>query len=112
MMVYPEPAATNEPPVTDVYGNALQNPAPSGIPVRGMIQPSSSADMAAEGQVTGEFIRFICQSFPGGPWARVTWDNRNWDVVGVPVRRYGFRSLAHVTVTLKARFDRPTGEPR
>ena len=109
--VYPEPAATGAAAPVDVYGNPIQTPTGTGVPVRGVVQPSSSADMAIEGQVTGEFVRFICPAFPAGPWARVNWDGRDWDVYGTPVRQNAFRSLRHVTVTLRSRLDKPTGQP-
>lgn len=97
LTVYPEVETT------DAYGNVVRVPSTVPVTVRGRVQPASSDELTALGLVTETVVRFISRSFPGGPWARVEFDGREWDVVGEPRVHRGSPRTAHKTVYLKAR---------
>lgn len=87
----------------DAYGNVVRVPSDTPVTVRGRVQPSTSDELSALGFATETVVRFIARSFPGGPWARVEFEDREWDVVGEPRVHRGSPRTAHVTVYLKAR---------
>lgn len=88
---------------TDDYGNRILGPAENGVEVRGRWQPSSSDESADLGQQTFTAYRFLCRTFPAGPYGRVVFDGSDWDVVGDPKRHRGSALTSHVTVFLKER---------
>jgi hypothetical protein len=95
--VYPEVKTT------DSYGNTVWKPSPTGTPVAGRVQPSTSTESAELGQTVGETVRFLSRDFPAGPFARVEWDDRSWDVLGAPREHRGSPRTAHYTTYLRAR---------
>jgi len=99
--VYPEVDST------DSDGNPVRVPATTGVPVRVWMQPASAAESAAAGQAVTTTYKAFGRSFPAGPFARVEWDGRSWDVVGDPMRWDGIPDVAHVEVMLTARTARP-----
>lgn len=96
LQVYPEVVET------DAYGNPMRVPGPTPVVVPGRVQPSTADENSLLGQTAFAVVRFIGRTFPGGPWAKVVYDGREWDVVGEPRRHNGIPP-GHVTVYLKAR---------
>ncbi|WP_117198975.1 head-tail adaptor protein [Nocardiopsis sp. TNDT3] len=88
---------------TDPDGNPVRIPAADPVQVRARVQPVSSNDVAAAGQQTVARYRLITREAPLGPWARVRWDGRDWDIDGEPLRSNGSRRTRHVQAILKAR---------
>lgn len=88
---------------TDSYGNIILVPSATGVTVRGWAQPSTSYETAQLGQdAVTTVYRFLSRTFPGGPFATVTFDGRSWEVLGEPrFRDYG--TGRHYTTYLKAR---------
>lgn len=93
--------------VEDDLGNKLESAEGDPIELVAAVQPQTVIEDATAGQVAGEVRNLICRSFPAGPWARVHWDGRDWDVIGEP-KRYG-RSprTAHDVVQIRTRDRRP-----
>lgn len=95
--------------IRDARGNYVRQPVKTGpgIAVRGRMQPASSEETATDGQLVSTLWAFIGRVFPAGPWAAVTWDGRDWDVVGEPaVHRGASPRTSHVSVLLRARSPR------
>jgi hypothetical protein len=95
--VYPEVESEDE------YGNTVMVPSDEGVSVRGRWQPGTAEESAAEGQETSTTYRFLCRTFPAGPYARVTFDGSDWDVLGEPKHYRGSTLTGHYTVRLKER---------
>lgn len=96
--VYPDTLTT-----TDEYGNKIVGPAVAGVTVRGRWQPSTAAESADLGQEASTVYRFISRDFPAGPYARVEYDDTDWDVLAEPKRHRGSSTTRHVTTFLKER---------
>lgn len=103
LLVYPEVMSD------DGYGTPLRVPGTVPVEVRGRVQQSpgrwtgSPSGDAVLGQTVETLVRFIGRTFPAGPWAKVTWNGRDWGVVGEPAEHRGSPRTAHVTVILNAR---------
>lgn len=97
ILVWPEVDAT------DSDGNPVKVPAPDPIQVQCRVQPVSSTDVVAAGQQTVARYRVITRDAPLGPWARVRWRGRDWDVEGEPLWSNGSPRTRHVKAILKAR---------
>ncbi len=89
----------------DGYDTPTRVPALVPVSVRGWMQPVSAAERQALGQQSATVYRLFAVSIPGGPWARVEWDGRDWDMLGEPLAHDGggIIALDHMTVTLAAR---------
>jgi hypothetical protein len=88
---------------TDDYRNRVLGPSGSGVIVRGRWQPGVAEESAAQGQETTTLYRFLCRDFPAGPYAKVTFDGADWDVVGEPKKHRGSAATRHTTVLLRER---------
>lgn len=97
VQVYPEVKSS------DSYGNTVWRASTTPVTVFGRVQPSTSTESAELGQVVGETVRFVSREFPAGPFARVEWDGRSWDVFGAPRRHRGSMRTEHCTTYLRAR---------
>lgn len=96
--VYPEVESTDA-----RYGNRILGPDDEGVTIRGRWQPGAAEESATQGQETTTLYRFLCREFPAGPYAKVTFDGSDWDVVGEPKQHRGSAATRHVTVLLKER---------
>lgn len=99
VLVYPEVASD------DGYGTPIRVPAEEPVLVRGWMRPVSAEERQALGQQSATTYRLFARDIPGGPWARVSWDGRDFDAVGEPLVHdsAGVTSLDHMTVLLAAR---------
>jgi hypothetical protein len=88
---------------TDEYRNKVMVPAEDPIEVPGRLQPSTTNELAEEGQSTDTRYRFISRTFPGGPYARVVVDGETWDVDGTPKHHTGSALTEHYTTILVRR---------
>lgn len=88
---------------TDDRGNVIHVPAAEPVTVRCRVQPVSSADVAVAGEQVTTVYRLITRDAPLGPWARVEWNGREWDLAGEPLRSNGSPTTRHVTALLRAR---------
>jgi hypothetical protein len=86
--------------VTDGRGNPIRVPAASATPVVGAVHPVTTEEATALGQTVDTVRSFTGKSFPGGPWARVHWDGRDWQVHGEPVFYRRGAATRHVSVIL------------
>jgi hypothetical protein len=87
--------------VVDSYGTPKRVPGPLPYVVGGRVQPVSMADMPDD--QTATLYRFITRDLPGGTWARVEWDGREWDVIGEPRRSNGSDRTRHASIVIRAR---------
>ncbi len=97
VVVYPEDE------ITDERGNTVYEPSATGVVVRGRVQPVRSDDAAVTGQEVATVYRLTARTAPLGAWARVVWDDREWDLVGEPLWSNGSPRTRHVTALLTAR---------
>lgn len=97
LLVYPEVHGD------DGYGTPMRVPSNVPVVVIGRFQPVSAEESQAAGQAVGTVYKFIARDFPGGAWARVATQGRDWDVVGEPQRHNGSPATRHSTVMLRAR---------
>jgi hypothetical protein len=88
---------------TDDRRNRVRVPSGTPVAVRGRLQPISSEESATLGQEVATVYRFVCRTFPGGPWASVSGAGREWDVIGEPSVYTGSPRVAHTSVLLRAR---------
>lgn len=99
----------------DDLGNPVLLPTGTPVIVRGQVQPVSAEEATHLGQVATTIYRFIGRSFPAGPWSRVEWDGRDWDVHGEPTRSQGSPHTTNVVAYLVAREshvpDMPSDDP-
>lgn len=93
---------------TDRDGNPIHVPAAEPVQVRCRVQPVSSRDVIAAGQQTTARYRMSARNAPLGPWARVRWRDRDWDVEGEPMYQRGSRRTRHVVAILRARGEGST----
>ena len=95
--------------VDDGYGGKTWKPSPTGTAVRASVQPvnsEASDELAVSGQSveTVYRVRTVRHSgAPVGPWARVRWLDRDWDVVGEPDRQNGSETTTHSVFRIRAR---------
>lgn len=95
---------------TDPDGNEIWGPSETGVDVRASVQPISSDEAAVNGQQVSTVYRVRpvrSSPVPVGPWAKVVWDGREWDVVGEPARHNS--SPATRRVTFQIRGSTPKG---
>lgn len=101
LLVYPEVEKD------DGYGGTIRVPGPTPVTVRGRVQPIGTQLLGTEDSRDGQELdtrwRFIGRTFPTGPWGKVVFDGREWDLDGEPKRHAGSTRTRHVTVTLRAR---------
>lgn len=98
LLVYPEVESV------DTYGNTLRGPADVPVAVSAQVQRSTSSERASQGQVSRTSVKVWARSLPTGPWGRVEWAGRSWDVEGeVERRRDGSPATWHDCVYLRAR---------
>lgn len=103
VLVYPEVVTD------DGYGTPIRVPSTTPVEVRGRVQPVAATEVEVSGQQVNTTHRFIARSMPGGAWAKVVWNDREWDVLGEPKRYHDTRTIAHVTVLLAARASESAG---
>lgn len=89
--------------ITDDRGNVLWRPSTTPVRVRCRVQPVTTDEPAVAGQATETTYRVIARDAPLGPWARVEWDGRTWDVVGEPQRYSGSPATRHVDALIRMR---------
>ncbi len=93
----------------DPDGNTVRKPSATGVSVLASVQPittSPSAEIAVAGQQTVTMYRVRCnrnELVPVGPWARVHWRGRDWDVFGEAARYTGSAATAHVSFRIQSR---------
>ena len=87
----------------DDDGNYAWRPGTTGITARARVQPVSSTELAVNGQRVATLARVIARGVPAGPWDRVDYAGRTWDVLGEPERRGDSTATVHVTVLIQAR---------
>ena len=76
ILVYPQEQATDD------RGNRVWQPAATPVEVRCRVQIDQTTEPTVSGQATTTTYRVIARTAPLGPWARVEWRGRAWDVVG------------------------------
>ncbi|NGO71452.1 phage head completion protein [Streptomyces boncukensis] len=87
---------------TDDRGNTVWRPSTTGVPVRCRVQPVDSDEPAVPGQATETTYRVIARDAPLGPWVRVEWNGRTWDVIGEPRRYNGSPATRHIDALIRA----------
>ncbi|MCK2237711.1 MULTISPECIES: hypothetical protein [unclassified Crossiella] len=90
--------------VVDEYGQAVRVPdLTRPVTVTDVhLHPVASAESADLGQVATARYRLIARAAPVGPWARVDWRGRSYDVVGEPATWHAPDHLAHVSALIQA----------
>ncbi len=97
ILVYPQEQTTDD------RGNVIWRPASTPVRVRCRVQPLEAAEPTVPGQATETTYRVIARDAPLGPWARVEWAGRTWDVVGEPRRYNGSVVTRHVDARIRLR---------
>lgn len=88
----------------DEDSNPVWRPGTTPTVVRCRVAPVSAEEAAVIGQDVTSLMRVIATRWPVGPWSRVEWGGRTWDVVGEPQRHPGATpATAHVSVLLRSR---------
>jgi head-tail adaptor len=90
----------------DPSGNTVFKPAVTGVVVLASVQPISSTEPSVAGQETVATYRVRVnrrQAVPLGPWSKVLWDGRSWDLDGEPARYTGSAATEHVSFRIKSR---------
>ena len=100
VLVYPEVESVDD------YGNTVRVPGVIPVTVWALCQPSSTEEYVAYGDGVSEVSRILCREFPAGPWGKVTFDGRDWDVVGAPKPHRSFALTSHDTAVVKSRSPR------
>lgn len=98
MLIYPEVVVVND------RGTPLKVPSetPVEIYVSTMEDRSSTAELS--GQLTARVIRCQTRSAPAGSWARVVYDNEEWDIAIPPRFSPGVsKATQHVEFTIRSR---------
>lgn len=83
--------------------DGTRGPAGAPITVSCRVQPSSTANDGDDGYADMTTYRVIARSLPAGPWDRVTWDGRDWTVVGQPQKWRGSARVTHHTAVIQRR---------
>ena len=100
--LYPDVVAT------DGDGNPGQRrPGTVSQPISGRWEYVSATEDTTDGQEVNTRADFRCRSFPAGFAGRVTYDGRDWDVLGEPTVSGLSPLTRHLKVRLVARTDRP-----
>ena len=83
--------------------DGTRGPAGTPVTVSCRVQPVSSTPDGDDGYTDLTTYRLIGRSLPAGPWDRVTWDDRDWSVVGQPEKWRGSPRIAHDTALIRRR---------
>jgi hypothetical protein len=86
----------------DADGNHAWRPGTTGVRVRARVQPISSTELVVNGQQVATLARLIARHVPAGPWDRVEWAGRTWDILGEPEQRGDSPATVHTTVVIQA----------
>ena len=98
VLVYPEVETV------DGDGNRVRRPGPTPVRVPGQWQPTVSAEDSSTGDLVVTEGVFRSRRWPGGAFARVERDGRDWDVVGEPQPRASVsRLISYTHARLRAR---------
>lgn len=95
--------------VIDGHDNEMRRPAEVPVTVWCSVQPIASTELTVAGQQVITEYRARPnrdQVVPVGPWAKVAWDGRDWDVVAEPARRNSSEATAHMAFRIRARTAR------
>lgn len=102
ILVYPEVK------MRDSRGNLVKIPATTPVEVRATTSVDRSSIAELPGQIEVEVLRCVTRDAPVGSWARVVYNNKEWDLVSPPRFSPG-RSKATKFVSFTLR-SRPTGK--
>lgn len=89
--------------VTDSQGNTVPVPSDTSVQMRCQVQPVTSNEVDAGGYQVATVYRVIGRSGPLGPWAKVVWMDREWDIIGEPRHYTNGRKTQHVDCLIRAR---------
>lgn len=89
--------------VTNEYGDKVMRPIDTPIVVRGRVQPSTAEESELLGQSLGTTYRFLSRTFPAGAFGQVSWDGKDWDIIGSPRFHNGSARTRHYTTYIRAR---------
>ncbi|MGH3760255.1 hypothetical protein [Actinophytocola sp.] len=87
----------------DADGNYAWRPGTMPVLVWARVQPVNSTELVVNGQQVVTLARVIARRAPAGPWDRIDYDRRTWDVLGEPEQRGDSPTTRHVTVLMQAR---------
>ena len=100
--VYPEVK------VRDSRNNLIKVPATEPVEVRATTTQDRSAIAELPGQIDLTAVKCVARDAPVGSWARVVYDDREWDLASPPRFSPGMsKSTRFVSFTLRSR---PTGK--
>ena len=92
----------------DNRNNLIKVPATEPVEVRATTTRDRSAIAELPGQIDLTVVKCVTRTAPIGSWARVVYDDREWDVVEPPRFSPGMsRATRFVSFTLRSR---PTGK--
>lgn len=104
IVVYPEVE------VTDEDGNVSRQASPTGVPVQAMVWQYEGEVDTLQPLVVGQQVATIYRvrpvrsaDVPVGPWSRVEWDGREWDVDGEPNPHRRGVGTRRLTFSMRAR---------
>lgn len=88
----------------DSRNNLVKVPATEPIKVRATTSYERSSIAELPGQIDLSVVKCVTRSAPVGSWARVVYDNREWDLAAPPRFSPGMsKATAFVSFTLRSR---------
>lgn len=102
--VYPEVTVINK------RGDHIK--VPSDKPVEVRVSMTHDTNQAAElpGQVDVKIIKCLARAAPVGTWARIVYQDEEWDLAAPPHRSVGVsKNTAAVSFIIRSRNDAPAG---
>ena len=98
ILVYPEETVTNS--------RGTPTKQPSATPVRVRVTTRSDRSQVADlpGQIDTEAVKCIARTAPVGTWARIVYQDKEWDLAVPPRWAAGMtRATRHVEFTIRSR---------
>ena len=93
----------------DADGNFAWRPGHTPVLVWARVQPVGSTELVVNGQQVATVARVIARHAPAGPWDRIDYDGRTWDVLGEPEQRGDSPATRHTTALIHARSPQHRG---
>lgn len=102
VLVYPEEWAVNG------RGDRVRKPSDTPVEVRVTTSVDRSSDAELPGQVSSKVVKCLARTAPVGSWARVVYQNEDWDVAYPPRLTPGIsRATRHIEFGLRSRNTTP-----
>lgn len=87
----------------DDYGNPVRVPGTPGAEVRAFVQPQTTTEDVADGQVRETRARVFLRPDVSDldAWSRLLWDGREWELIGDPRRHDSPDEINHLVLYIR-----------